>query len=259
VRRAEKAFQPIEWEIGSIIHKVIKGLMNGFLEHPTFKGVIGSTKNEEWFLKSYGGETEELRRRVETGEVRIVRTGKKLEDYADFGAQCLRNFTRSVLPSLANQKIVQAEGGFPQNFEIASVRIVGRFDLVVEGKGAILIHDWKTGKARKNDDFQGKLYYFAARHKYRSPHISDFAFYLHYLAAPADEITQCFDFSEDAFTELVAEIAEIKGAIEATTEFLPRTSKLCHWCPYNPLCSEGKAFIAENPLKPEDAFEEVDL
>ena len=257
VRRADKAFQPIEWEIGTRVHNVINRLMKHYLEHPTFKGIIGSTKNEEWFLKSYDEETRELKRRVQTGQVRIVRPEKTLEDYVQFGAECLKNFTCGVLPRLANQKILQTEGGFPPNFIIAAVKIVGKFDLVVEDKGGIHVHDWKTGKARKNDDFQGKLYYFAARHKYRSAHISDFTFYLHYLAASADEMTQSFDFAEDSFTELVAEIAEIKGAVEATREFLPKTSKLCHWCPYNPLCSEGRAFIADNPLDLDESEELV--
>ncbi len=259
IKRAPKAFKPVDWEIGTIVHKVINSLMQSFLSHPTFKGVIGSAKNEEWFLVRLNDELRELGNKVETDEVRLIKPGKSLEDYSAFGKECLKNFTENVLPMLTNHRILQAEGGFPPNFISATVKIVGRFDLVVEGDGYIHVHDWKTGKARRNDDFQAKLYYFAAKRKYLSPRVSDFAFHLHYLASPAEEITQCFDFSEDVFVELVAEISEIKGAIEATTEFRANVGKLCHWCPYNPVCEEGTSYIRDNPLTVDDTLEELEL
>lgn len=259
IKRAPKCFQPIEWEIGSIVHNLINSLMQGFKNHPTFQGVIGSTKNEEWFATRFQEDIQELTRKVEIGEVRLVKPDVGIEDFTAFGRECLTNFTKHVLPKLANHRILQSEGGFPPNFIVASVKIGGKFDLVVEGQGYIHVHDWKTGRARKNDDFQAKLYYFAAKRKYTSSSVSDFGFFLHYLAAPLEEITQSFDFSEDVFVDLVSEIAEIKGAIEATTNFSARTSKLCHWCPYSPVCEEGLAFVSENPLRSEDALDEFEI
>ncbi len=258
IKREEEVFKCIEIEVGSIVHEIIKDLMVSFNVSSKFNGRIGLPKTQDWFKEAYQERARTLSSDVECGKVRLIKPDIPLEDYVFLGRTCLKNFTSEVLRNLFHHKILQVEGGFP-NFRIANVKIFGRYDLVVEAENRIQVHDWKTGKPSKDDEFQARLYFFSARQKYRTESTSELSLHLQYLNGDNGAQRVSYEFSDDVYIDLVTEISEVKGAIEATTHFSAIPSKLCHWCPFNPLCEEGTTFIKDNPLKGEEDLEALPL
>jgi len=253
---AEKAFTPVEWEVGNIIHNLVAQLMIEFRSRSQFKGRVGVVQNRRWFEKTYERASGAMRQAVTSEEVRIVRPGDNVEDYISQGERALENFTSEVLPELQGRRILGVEADLG-NFRLAKISVLGRLDLVVRenakedlNSGAndttrVTVHDWKTGRRREEDALQARIYYFAAVAKYRAP---ETAFSFHYLNYEPGEVTDSFEFSEDQLAEMADEIAGTRDAIEAEVDFAPGVGALCHWCPYGPSCPEGQAYIRDHPL-----------
>ena len=112
--------------------------------------------------------------------------------------------------------------------------LFGRIDRVDGFEDGIELIDYKTGKCRMaadglDQDIGAQVYAVAGEHTFGKP-VRRVRFI--FLEAGEDRI---WDPDEDLgdLKELLADEVDV---IESTTEFETRTSRLCDWCDYQPLC-----------------------
>ncbi len=67
-----------------------------------------------------------------------------------------------------------------------------------------------------------------------------------YHLLEAGEIAEAYTFSAEEKAALEHELKRLVARIEGVEAFTARTSVLCHWCPFNPQCAEGSAWMTEN-------------
>ncbi len=256
VERAPKCFEPIEWKLGRAVHIVIANFLKELIGRLSPAPTITVPERSDWYMHWYENLTSDWLGELENGKLKIIAPTISLGDYIEHGRSCLRQFTEKILPHLSGWQIIEVEGNFT-GFSIADVSILGTFDLVVTDGRNIVVYDWKTGKPRKDDEFQARLYFFAAKKKFIQHKANSMILKIVYLLPDYLDESASYDFSYDIYPELVAEVAEIKGAIEGRTDFEAKTSILCHWCPYGDLCEEGRSFILRNPLGAEGTLDEI--
>lgn len=238
---ADRSFTPVEWEVGSIVHDVAAKL---FLQiRDRHRGVIPKLGNARWFAPLLEQATRGLVEQVKSGEVRIVRQEQQPDYYVKQAQDALAMLTDKVLPDLAGQKVLGVESDLG-DFAIGGAPFAGRLDLVTQSGGNIYVHDWKTGKRRGEDQRQAQIYYFASKHKYRG--LATRVSLYHLLEA--GEMAEHYVFRDEELNALHQEVKRIAEQIAALTVFEPRTSALCHWCPYGPQCQEGAAWTEANAV-----------
>ena len=250
VHHAERAFTPIEWEIGSIVHSIIARLFRQIRDKQ--RGTVPKLGNMKWYHPLLIDAATELKKQIEDGQVRIVRPGEETGFYEEQMNGALTAFTAKALPTLHNHKIVGVEADLGQ-FHLDGIQIDGRLDLITQSGGNLSVHDWKTGARRDEDTRQAMIYYFASKDKYRQPATS---FALYYLTESGDIISS-YTFDQEKRALLGAEISAIAARMSAMETYEPRVSILCHWCPYGPQCDEGNEYMGSHP--PPARKDQIDL
>jgi ATP-dependent exoDNAse (exonuclease V) beta subunit len=245
VARTPRAFTPVEWEVGSIVHKALAQLIEQVRNR--HRGVIPKIGNASWHKPVVDKLTEGLRASITSGEVRIVRPELELDHYLQQVSAALYAFNTKVLPTLIDHKVMGIEADLGK-YSLAGAEVVGRIDLVTMQGANVYVHDWKTGKRRKEDERQAKLYYFGCLTKYSRSLIT----YRLYHLLEEGEIIETYAFPQEAKLALEQELFGLIASIEATQTFIPKPSVLCNWCPHGPHCSDGGTFISEHGIPAPD-------
>lgn len=238
---SQRSFTPVEWEVGSIVHKAIAQLFTQIMSH--HRSVIPKVGNADWYKLIVERLFSEMQMSVKEGVVRIVRPDKSLDYYYSQINSALHCFTTKALPMLITQKVREIEQDLGR-YSLAGVELSGRIDLVTEQGANLFVHDWKTGKRREQDKRQARIYYFGCLAKFNSPIIT----YRLYHLLEAGEIVETYTFPPETKLEMEREIRLIVEKIDSTESHQPCPSMLCHWCPYGPQCAEGKAFQGEHAI-----------
>ena len=240
VKRVDRTFTPVEWEVGSIVHDIIARLFKQIKGRQ--RGIIPRLGNPDWYQPLLVEAVAGLKQQIDDKTVRVVRPDEELSSYEGQMNSALTTFTATVLPLLENHKIIGVEADLGR-FHLAGVQMDGRLDLITQSGGNLYVHDWKTGGRRDEDERQAKIYYFASKDKYRQPATT---FSLYYLAEPGDIILS-HTYDQEQRAELESEISGIVDRMSALDEYHAQPSVLCHWCPYGPQCEEGTAHMGDYP------------
>ena len=171
-------------------------------------------------------------------EVAIARAEYTKDDYRGSGERMLRTYHARYAPfdegvtvglELRVNADVDDEGRFG---------LVGYIDRLVRvSDGVYEIHDYKTGRSLPtqravDEDLQLALYELAVRRSYSD--IREVTLVWHYLALDAElRSTRTPEQLEAMRADVIGRL----GAIERCTEYPTKTSELCGWCEYRPLCS----------------------
>lgn len=151
--------------------------------------------------------------------------------YEKQGIEQLRNFLAAVR-SLSMPEVLHTEEGF--EVQIGGVTVAGRIDRIDRtADSGVLIVDYKTGKARTQDDadqsLQLSIYALAAQEKWRYP-VRALAF--HNLEDNVFVITRRSEF----------ELADARERVEAAARniaagnFKPKVDFHCNFCAFRGLC-----------------------
>ncbi len=243
---AQRSFTPVEWEVGSIVHKAIAQLFQQVKSH--FRGVIPKVGNANWYVPIVKELGAELQAMVSEGDVRIVRPDKPIDHYIGQVNSSLYAFTSKVLMSLVGQKVLGIEEDLGR-YLLAGLEISGRIDLATGQGGNVYVHDWKTGKRREQDERQARIYYFGCLPKFNRPIVT---YRLYHLQEEGD-IVETYTFPPEAKPELEKEIQALATLIDSMKAFPAKPSILCHWCPYSPQCDEGGSYVAEHEIPKQEA------
>jgi ATP-dependent exoDNAse (exonuclease V) beta subunit len=241
VTRERRAFTPVEWEVGSIVHKALAQLFEQVRDR--HRATVPKIGNAAWHKPVVERLAETLRQSVQSGEVRIIRQEVQLEHYLQQIDSAIAKFNTKVLPSLVEHKVAGIEADLGK-YTLAGVEIVGRIDLVTMQGANVYVHDWKTGKRRKEDERQAKLYYFGCLAKYSRSLIT---YRLYHLLEEGD-ITETYAFPQDAKARLEEELKAFIAQVEGTQALQAKPSVLCYWCPHGSHCPEGSSFMAEHSV-----------
>lgn len=165
--------------------------------------------------------------------------------YTRQGREQLTGFLRSALAHPANQ-VLETERRF--KVEIGGARVKGRFDRIDKiAGGEFAVIDFKTGKARTQDDaddsLQLSVYALAAQKELGSAASS--LVFINLENGTAIE-------SRRTPKQLLAAEEEVRtiAARIAAGEFDPRPSGACAWCSYQSICPEHEEPLPRPAAKP---------
>jgi RecB family exonuclease len=153
------------------------------------------------------------------------------ELYEKHGIEQLREFLATARSGVGPQ-VLHTEESF--EIRVGETTVVGRIDRIDRSAdGSVVIVDYKTGKARDQEDadesLQLSLYALAAREKW-GYHVNALAF--HNLEENVMVLTRRTDL----------QLAEARGRVEkaahsiAEGDFRPKIDFHCGFCPYRTLC-----------------------
>jgi ATP-dependent helicase/DNAse subunit B len=151
VTRERRAFTPVEWEVGSIVHKALAQLFEQVRDR--HRATVPKIGNAAWHKPVVERLAETLRQSVQSGEVRIIRQEVQLEHYLQQIDSAIAKFNTKVLPSLVEHKVAGIEADLGK-YTLAGVEIVGRIDLVTMQGANVYVHE--DGKAAKRGRAPGK-------------------------------------------------------------------------------------------------------
>lgn len=188
-------------------------------------------------------------------DVRVTRADRIADDYRAIGEKAVREYYRRYHPF---------DQGVTVGLEMRIAlrldddhEIVGYIDRLTKvADGVWEIHDYKSGGSlmsqdRADADRQLALYELAVREMY--PDARQMSLVWHYVAFD-HEVRSCR--SPQQLEDLRAQVLESVRHIEAQTEFPTRTSSLCDWCDYKPICPAWRHEAELAGLPPERLAEE---
>ena len=189
------------------------------------------------------------------GDVRITREGRTAADYDAIGERALRTYHARYAPFDQDTTVgLEARVCLSLDEDHDIVGYVDRIARVTDGVWEI--HDYKTGAApatqdKADADRQLALYEIALREMY--PDVREVTLVWHYVATDLEvRSTRTPQQLQDLRSRVLGKIREI----EAQSSFPARTSALCDWCDYKPLCPAWKHLYetsalpeAERPLE----------
>ena len=172
-------------------------------------------------------------------DVRIVRAGRTADDYSAIGEKALRSYYRRYHPFDQATTIgleLRVRMSLDDKHEVTG--FIDRLDKVSDGVWEI--HDYKTAASLMTQDSadanrQLALYELAIREMY--PEVREMTLVWHYVALDCEvRSTRTPEQLADLREQVLASIKHI----EAQTTFPAKTSSLCDWCEYRPLCPAWK-------------------
>jgi putative RecB family exonuclease len=192
--------------------------------------------------------------------VRIVRDDETAEDYRAVGEAALRRFHERHAP-FDDGVTVGTEVRVATDLDGTGERpLMGYVDRLVKVEdGRWEIHDYKTSRrlpaqADADRDRQLALYQIAVAEMY--PDARDVELVWHYLRHGQEVRSRRTQEELDGLKqEVLADIAEI----EAATEFPPRTSALCSWCDFRPMCPAFEHEVLVEGLEGQELRDEPDV
>ncbi len=168
--------------------------------------------------------------------VRIVRRGKRADDFRSIGRTAIRAFYARYQPFTQEETL-----GIEEKIAVAlaggDYALQGYIDRVARRPdGIIVIHDYKTAnnvpqQEQADRDRQLGLYQLAMQEKY--PEAPGFALVWHYVVHDRE---LCSTRSAAQLAQLRTDMAALIDTIRAATEFPAKTSALCGWCAYQDAC-----------------------
>lgn len=179
-------------------------------------------------------------------KVRIVRPGITAGHFFALGQECIKTYYQRYQPFNQSKTL-----GLEERVELQltqgtkSYSVLGFIDRLawIPETETYEIHDYKTGstvptQADADSDRQLALYQLGIRQRW--PDAKHFRLVWHYLAADREIISTR---TLDDLKSLEAEVIGVIQAIEAEQKagrWDVRTSNLCEWCEYKPLCPAFK-------------------
>jgi putative RecB family exonuclease len=221
--------ESVEAFLGSRVHEVLEKLYKDLrmAKLPTLDEVLA------YYEKVWDGNWHD--------GVTIVRTDYTAENYKEVGRRSLAEYYEQHHPFDESRTIaLEYRVSFPID-EAGNYRIRGVIDrLSVSKDGTYEIHDYKTsGRLPTQDqvdtDRQLALYHLAVGQMW--PDVKDVELVWHYLVFGKELRSRRTAGELENLRRAVVERIRI---IEADTDFRPRESALCDWCPYPPYCPAKK-------------------
>jgi putative RecB family exonuclease len=168
-------------------------------------------------------------------DVRVTRADRRAEDYRAIGEKAVRDYHARYHPFDQGVTVgleMQVRLRLDETHEV--VGFVDRLVKVADGSWEI--HDYKTSASlptqdKADADRQLALYELAVREMY--PDAREVALVWHYVAFDHEVRSRR---TPDQLVELRDQVLGQIGHIESRTDFPTKTSNLCDWCDFKPLC-----------------------
>lgn len=182
-----------------------------------------------------------------TDDVRITRKGRTADDYRAIGEKAVRDYHARYAPFDADTTVgleARISLGLDDDHEITG--FVDRIAKVRDGVWEI--HDYKTSNSlmtqqKADADRQLALYELALREMY--PEIERVDLVWHYLVFDTEvRSTRTPEQLEALRTDVLDKIRRI----EAQSSYPARTSNLCDWCEYKPICPAWRHLFEQEAL-----------
>jgi len=172
-------------------------------------------------------------------DVRIVRAGRTADDYVAIGEKALRSYYRRYHPFDQAVTIgleLRVRMSLDDEHEITG--FIDRLDKVADGVWEI--HDYKTAASLMTQDAadanrQLALYELAIRQMYSD--VREVTLVWHYVALDCEVRSSR---TPGQLADLRDQVLASVEHIEAQRSFPTKTSSLCDWCEYRPLCPAWK-------------------
>jgi putative RecB family exonuclease len=197
------------------------------------------------------------------GKVNVVRAGITPGHYFALGKQCLTDYYKRFQPFNQGKTL-----GLEERIEMKlkdgdkTYTVQGYIDRLtwVPESETYEIHDYKTGatvptQEEADQDRQLALYQLGIMQRW--PDAKRFKLIWHYLAADKDMVSSR---TEADLSALEREVIEAIHQIEEETRLGRwdiRTSRLCEWCEYKPICPAWKHPVAMEALPPNDYLKDT--
>ncbi|MFH1589444.1 MAG: PD-(D/E)XK nuclease family protein [archaeon] len=194
-------------------------------------------------------------------EVLIVRKDYTEENYIDMGRKFLSDYYNHYAPfdqattiGIETRIVIKLD-------KEGKYQIQGYIDRL-DSKGEIYeIHDYKTANNLPLQEYLDKdrqlaLYSIAIKEQYKEA--KDVKLIWHYLAFDKEVSSKRTD---EQLESLRAEVIGLIQEIQACREFPSKTSALCDWCEFRPICPQWKHLYnteEKKDAKPDDGVKLVD-
>ena len=176
----------------------------------------------------------------------IARVGETTDQYYNIGLRCLGSYCSRYGPRFDAQVIgTEVKLKFKIN-DYEFIGVIDRLDNPEPGKW--IVHDYKSGKFSKTErqainDLQLSMYHLAVEQNYEP--VSHITLVWHFLRQDITvQISQTREQLEKLQSKVTRQINKISNLIDEKLIFLPKESKLCHWCYY---WNECPAKVGDNP------------
>lgn len=184
-------------------------------------------------------------------DVRIVREGRCADDYLAIGEKALRAYFRRYRPFDQATTVgleLRVRMTLDETHEVTG--FIDRLDKVTDGVWEI--HDYKTSaslptQAQADANRQLALYECAIRDMY--PEVREVDLVWHYVALDTEVRSKR---TPQQLADLRAQVLASIEHIEAQTAFPAKTSSLCAWCEYKPMCPAWSHLHATESLSAEE-------
>jgi putative RecB family exonuclease len=191
-----------------------------------------------------------------TDEVAVTRAERTPEDYRAIGEKAVRDYYRRYHPFDQGVTIgLEMRIGIRLDEDHEITGFVDRLTKVCDGVWEI--HDYKTSASlmtqdKADADRQLALYALAVREMY--PDAEEVSLVWHYVVFD-HEVRSCRSLEQLA--DLRVQVLDQVRHIEAQRDFPARTSALCDWCDYKPLCPEWRHQYVTAALPPDEFASET--
>jgi putative RecB family exonuclease len=189
-------------------------------------------------------------------DVAVTRADRTPEDYRAIGEKAVRDYCRRYHPFDQGVTVgLEMRIGLRLDEDHEVVGYVDRLTKVSDGVWEI--HDYKSGASlmtqeKADADRQLALYDLAVREMY--PDARQVSLVWHFVAFD-HEVRSCR--SPEQLADLRAQVLEQIRHIEAQSEFPVKTSRLCDWCDYKPICPAWKHLYQTRALPPDEFASET--
>ncbi|MBU0979965.1 MAG: PD-(D/E)XK nuclease family protein [Nanoarchaeota archaeon] len=223
----------IKTEIETTVEAFMGGMAHKALEKLYKDLQAGKLNTLKELIDFYSSEWD----RSWTDGVMIVRKGLDQMHYKQLGERFIKDFYERFKPfdqdkTIATERHVMVEFG--------PFKIQGYIDRISTKGDTYSIHDYKTSSRLPTTDQlkmdrQLKIYAIALKQLYQD--CKKVKLVWHYLAFDKD---LTYEPTDKELKEVEKEVIGIIEEVEAATEYPAKTSALCGWCQFQPICPEWK-------------------
>jgi len=248
----------VELFMGSRFHEAME-----FLYHqvpgrlPTVNEVIQEF-DRNW-KKEMDRVLQKQRERGFTDPLRIVQPGQALEDFFNKGRLFLENYYHRYTPFDQDRtEGIEMKVTFDLDAK-GEYKMQGYIDrLGRDDEGTLWIHDYKTSSRKMSEEDarsedQLALYQIGLEQHPKFGPKEQVKLLWHFVAFEKDQVTAERNPKEIGWLK-EKYVSKIK-TIEKAREFPTKTSALCGWCEYLPVCAEGKKAVEARQAKKDRAQE----
>lgn len=218
----------VEAFLGGKVHDTLEKLYNDL----KFEKVPEKEELLEFFEKEWRKDWNE--------DILIVRGEYEEQNYIDMGKRFISDYYERYHPFDQATTIGTEVRILLKLDEKGKYQVQGYIDRLDDNNGIYEIHDYKTASNLPlqhylDEDRQLALYAIAVKENYEDA--EDVKLVWHFLAFDKELDSERTD---KQLEELKQETIKLIDEIEACNEFPPKTSSLCNWCEFRPICPEWK-------------------